>query len=200
MVLNSVSFLFPNSCPLSWWCHPIVSSSVVPFLSCLQSFTASGSFPVSHFFPSGGQSIGASASASVLSKNIQDWRAVGGGRAINIMWPCFSFFQWEIHDPQEKTDKILFLPWELSLGSEAQREEMLGKHSNCYFNSFTSILLLFNQSKLLQNPSPTHPFPFLSHSPFPPPYLLPKKEIGFLQRTIPIFFSFYIYLFDCARS
>ena len=77
---------------------------------------------------------------------------------------------------------------------------MLGKHSNCYFNSFTSILLLFNQSKLLQNPSPTHPFPFLSHSPFPPPYLLPKKEIGFLQRTIPIFFSFYIYLFDCARS
>ena len=69
---------------------------------------------------SGGQSIGASASTSVSSKNIQDWRAVGGGRAINIMWLCFSIFQWEIYDPQEKTDKILFLPWELSLGSEAQ--------------------------------------------------------------------------------
>ena len=53
--------------------------------------------------------------------------------------------------------------------------KMLGKHSNCYFNSFTSILLLFNQSKLLQNPSPTHPFPFLSHSPFPTP-LPPTKE------------------------
>ena len=55
-----------NSCPLSRWCHPPISSSVVPFSSCLQSFPASGSFPVSQFFASGGQSIGASASASVL--------------------------------------------------------------------------------------------------------------------------------------
>ena len=57
-----------NSCPLSWWCHPTISSSVVPF-SCLQSFPASGSFPVSQFFSLGGQSIGASASASVLPMN-----------------------------------------------------------------------------------------------------------------------------------
>ena len=62
-----------NSCPLSWWCHPTISSSVVPFSSRLQSFTASGSFPVSQFFISGGQSIGASASVLVLPKNIQDW-------------------------------------------------------------------------------------------------------------------------------
>ena len=62
-----------NSCPLSRWCHPTISSSVVPFSSCLQSFPASGSFPVSEFFPSGGQSIGVSASASVLPKNIQGW-------------------------------------------------------------------------------------------------------------------------------
>ena len=59
-----------NSCPLSWWCHPTISSSVVPFSSCSQSFPASGSFLKSQFFPSGGQSIGASASASVLSRNI----------------------------------------------------------------------------------------------------------------------------------
>ena len=62
-----------NSCPLSRWCHPTVSSSVVPFSSRLQSFPASGSFPMSQFFESGGQSIGVSASASVLPMNIQDW-------------------------------------------------------------------------------------------------------------------------------
>ena len=62
-----------NSCALSQWCHPTISSSVVPFSSCLQSFPASESFPVSHFFTSGGQSIGVSASTSVLPMNIQDW-------------------------------------------------------------------------------------------------------------------------------
>ena len=57
--------------PLSWWCHPTISSSVIPFSSCLHSFPASGSFPISQLFASGGQSIGASASASVLPMNIQ---------------------------------------------------------------------------------------------------------------------------------
>ena len=66
-----------NTCPSSWWCHPTVSSSVVPFSSCLQSFPASGSFLVSQFFTSGGQSIEASASASVLPMNIQDWFPLG---------------------------------------------------------------------------------------------------------------------------
>ena len=61
-----------NSCPLSQWCHPTISSSVVPFSSS-QSFPASGSFQMSQLFASGGQSIGASASASVLLINIQDW-------------------------------------------------------------------------------------------------------------------------------
>ena len=63
----------PNSCPLSWWCHPIISSSVVPFSSCPQSFPASGAFQKSQLFTSGGQSIGVSASASVLPMNTQDW-------------------------------------------------------------------------------------------------------------------------------
>ena len=62
----------PNSCPLSWWCHPTISSSVVHF-SCLKSFPASGSFQMSQLFASGGQSIGVSASASVLLMNIQFW-------------------------------------------------------------------------------------------------------------------------------
>ena len=66
-----------NSCPSSWWCHPTVSSSVVPFSFCLQSFPASGSFPVSQFFASGGQRIGVSASASVFPVNIEDWFPLG---------------------------------------------------------------------------------------------------------------------------
>ena len=65
-----------NSCPSSWWRHPTISSSVIPF-SYLQSFPASGSFPMSQFFASGAQSIGASASASFLPMNIQDWFLLG---------------------------------------------------------------------------------------------------------------------------
>ena len=70
-IANSWSFL--NSCPLSQWCHPTISSSVIPFSSHLQSFPASGSFQMSQFFTSGGQSIVVSPSASVLPMNIQDW-------------------------------------------------------------------------------------------------------------------------------
>ena len=66
-----------NSCPSSQWCYPTISSSVVPFSTCLQSFPASGSFPMSQFFASSGQSIGLSASASVLPMNIQDWFPLG---------------------------------------------------------------------------------------------------------------------------
>ena len=69
--------VYSNSCPLSPWCHQIISSSVIPFSSCLQSFLASGSFQMSQFFASGGQSIGVSASASVLPMNIQDWFPLG---------------------------------------------------------------------------------------------------------------------------
>jgi len=65
--------VYSNSCPLSRWCHPIISSSVIPFSSSLQSFPASGSFPMSQLFASGGQSIRVSASTSVLPVNTQDW-------------------------------------------------------------------------------------------------------------------------------
>ena len=66
-----------QTCLFSQWCHPTISSSVIPFSSCLQSFPASGSFLISQLFTSGGQSIGASASESVLPVNIQDWFPLG---------------------------------------------------------------------------------------------------------------------------
>ena len=74
-ITNSQSTL--NLCPLNHWCHPTISSSVVPFSSCLPSFRASESFPMSQLFTSGGESIGVSASASVLPVNIRDWFPLG---------------------------------------------------------------------------------------------------------------------------
>ena len=72
---SSTPWACSNSCPSSPWCHPTISSSVIPFSSCLKYFPASGSFPVSQFFASGGQGIGVS--ASVLPMNIQDWSPLG---------------------------------------------------------------------------------------------------------------------------
>ena len=69
--------LYSNSCPLSQWCHPTISSSVIPFFSWFQSFPASGSFPMSQLFASGGQSTGVSASTSALPVNTQDWFPLG---------------------------------------------------------------------------------------------------------------------------
>ena len=69
--------VYSNSCPLSWWCHPTITSSVIPFSSCLQYLPAWGYFQMSQFFTSGGQSIGVSASASALPMSIQDWFPLG---------------------------------------------------------------------------------------------------------------------------
>ena len=74
---SSTPRVYPNPCPLSQWCHPTVSSSVIPFSSCPQSFPASGSFQMNQLFTSGGQSIGVSASTSVLPMNTQDWSPLG---------------------------------------------------------------------------------------------------------------------------
>ena len=76
---------YPNSCPLSRWCHPTIPSSVILFSSCPPSFPASGSFPMSQLFAWGGQSIGVSASTSVLPMNTQDWSPLG--------WTKFMIFQ-----------------------------------------------------------------------------------------------------------
>ena len=69
--------VYPASCALSQWCHPSISSSVIPFFSCLQSFPASGSFQMRQLFASSGQSIGVSASTSVFPVNTQDWTPLG---------------------------------------------------------------------------------------------------------------------------
>ena len=82
--------IYSNSCPLSRWCHPTISSSVVPFFSCLQSFPASGSFQMSQLFTSGGQSIGVTASASVLPVNIQNWFPLGWTGWISLLSKGFS--------------------------------------------------------------------------------------------------------------
>ena len=74
----------PNPCLLSWWCHPTILSSVVPFSSCPQSFLASGSFPMSQLFTSGGQSTGLSASTSVLPMSTQDWFPFGWTSSISL--------------------------------------------------------------------------------------------------------------------
>ena len=77
--------VYSNSCPFSWWCHPTISSSVIPFSSRLQSFSAWGSFQMSQLFTSGGQNIGVSASPSVLETNTQDWSPLG--------WTCLISLQ-----------------------------------------------------------------------------------------------------------
>ena len=74
-----------NSCPSGWWCHSTTSSSVIPFSSCLQSFSASGSFVMSQFFASVGQSTGVSTSPSVLPMNIQDWFPLGLTGLISLL-------------------------------------------------------------------------------------------------------------------
>ena len=114
---------YSNACPLSRWCHPTISSSTVPFSSRLQSFPASGSFQTSQFFTSGGQTIEASASASVLSKNIQGWFLLGLTDLISlqskglsrfffnttvqkILW-CSGFFMVQLSHQYTTTRKII---------------------------------------------------------------------------------------------
>ena len=77
--------VYSNSCPSSRWCHPTISSSVIPFSSCLQFFPASESFPMSQFFASGGQSVGVSASTSVLPMKSQDWSPLGWTGWISLL-------------------------------------------------------------------------------------------------------------------
>ena len=115
-----------NSCPLSLWCHPTISSSVTPFFSCLQSFPASGSFLMSWLFASGGRNIGASASTSVLPMNIQGWFSLGLTDLISllsktlrsllqhhsskasILW-CLAFFMVQLSYPYMTTGKTIAL-------------------------------------------------------------------------------------------
>ena len=125
-----------NSHPSKWWCHPTISSSLIPFSSCLPSFLASGSFPMSQFFILGGQSIEASASASVLSMNSKDWfpleltgwislKSKGLSRVFSnttlqkyqlfsaqlLLWSNSHIHTWLLEKPQLWLDRPLLAKW-----------------------------------------------------------------------------------------
>ena len=116
--------VYSSSCPLTWWCHPTISSSVVPFSGCLWSFPASGSFQMNQFFESGGQSIGVSASASVPPMDIQNWfplglRLVGSPCSLRDSQDVFS---------NTTVQKHLFFGAQLSLYSNTHiHTQLLGK-------------------------------------------------------------------------
>ena len=139
-----------NSCSLSWWCHPTMSSFVVPFSSCLQSFPASRSFPMSQFFASGGQSIraSASASASVFPVNIQDWFPLGWTGWISLqskglsrvfssskasILRCSAFFMVQLSHPYMTTGKTIALT----------RWIIVGKVMSVLFNMLSRLVIVF---------------------------------------------------------
>ena len=131
-----------NSCPLSWWCHPTISSSVIPFSSLLQSFPPS--FLMSQFFTSGGQSIGVSASASILPMNIQDWLdllAVQGtlksllqhhSSKASIL-RCSALFIVQLSHPYMTTEKTIALT----------RGTFVGKVMSLHFNMLSRLVMTF---------------------------------------------------------
>ena len=148
---------YSNSCPSSWWCHLTTSSSVVPFSSCPQSFPASWSFPsfpMSQFFPSGGQSIGVSASASVLPMKIQDWFPLGVTGWISLIavhgtlksllqhhsskastFQCSAFFVVQFSHPYMTTGKTIALT----------RWTFVGKVMSLLFNMLSRLVIAFFQ-------------------------------------------------------
>ena len=126
-----------NSCPLNQWCHPSISSSVIPFSSCLQSFPASESFLMSQFFASGGQSIRASASSSVLPMNIQDWFPLGLTGLISLGLRL-SFFQ------NDHSDKTIY--WKI-VSSTIQLQRFIYPHQSSSRSPNTWIWLFYQNAK-----------------------------------------------------
>ena len=139
-----------NSCPLSQWFHPTISSSVVPFSSCPQSFPASGSFQMSQLFTSGGQSIGVSVSAAVLPMNTQDWSPLGWTSWISLLSKGLSrvssnttvqkhqFFNFHIHT------------WLLEKTIALTKQTFVGKVMCLLFNMLSRLVITFRtRSKCL---------------------------------------------------
>ena len=156
--------VYPNSCPLSRWCHPTISSSVVPFSSCPQSFPASGSFPMSQLFASGGQSIGVSASASVLPMSIQGRFPLGMAGLISVQGTfksflqhhnlktsillCSAFFRFQLSHPHMIIGKTIALT----------KQIFVGKVMFLLFKSLSRIVIFLLRSKHLLTswlPSPS---------------------------------------------
>ena len=145
--------VYPNLCPLSWWCHPTISSSVVSFSSCPPSFPASGSFQMSQLFASSGQSIGVSASTSVLPMNTQDWCPLGWTGWISLSLLdlqetlksllqchsskasilCSAFFIVQLSHPYMTTGKTIALT----------RRTFVGKVMSLVFNMLSRLVMTF---------------------------------------------------------
>ena len=175
-----------NSCALSWWCHPTISSSIAPFSFCLQSFPASGSFLISPLFASGGQSIGAS--ASVLPMNIQSWSIRIDGldllavhRTLRSLFQHHSlkasilqhsaFFMIQLSHPYMTTGKIVALT----------RQTFAGKVMSLHFNMQSRFLIAFlPRSKHLS----------ISWLQSPSTVILEPKKIK--SATVSIFFPIYL--------
>ena len=142
---------YSNSCPLSQWCHPTISSSVVPFSSRLQLFPASGSFQISQFFTSGGQSIGVSASASVLPMNIQDWFPLGWTGCISLLSKGLSrVFSNTSVQKHQFFDAQLSLKsnshihtWLLEKNKALTRQTFVGKLMSLLFNILSGLVITF---------------------------------------------------------
>ena len=135
--------IYPNSRPLSRWCHPTISSSVIPFSSCLQSFPASGSFQMSQLFASSGQGIGVSASTSALPMNTQDWSPLGRTSWIFLQskglskvfsnttvqkhqfFSCSAFFIVQLSHPYMTTGKTIALTRQTFVGKKEIRSHSL---------------------------------------------------------------------------
>ena len=179
--------VYSNLCPSSWWCHPAISSSVVLFSSCLQSLPASGSFPMSQHFTRGGQSIGVSASASVLPMNTQDWSPLGWldilavqgtlkslfhhhSSKASIFWRL-AFFTVQLSHPYMTTGKTIALT----------RWTLAGKVMSLLFNMLSRLVITFlPRSKCLliswlQSPSTVILEP-------------PKNKVWHYFHCLPIYF------------
>ena len=142
---------YSNSCPLRWWCHPTISSSNVPFSSCLHSYPKSGSLIMSQFFASGGQSIGVSTSKSVLPMSIQDWFPLGWTGWISLLSKgfsrvfsnttvqkrqlfCTAFFTVQISHPYMTTGKTIALT----------RRTLVGKVMSLLLNILSRLVIIFH--------------------------------------------------------
>ena len=130
---------YSNSCPSSWWCHPAISSCVIPFSFCLQSFLVSGSFQRSRFFTSGHQSFRASDSASVLPMNIQDWFVLGLNGLISLQSKGLSRVFSNI-----TVQKHQFFDTQLSFWSNPHLYMTTGKTITLTRQTFVGNILLFN--------------------------------------------------------
>ena len=149
---SSTPGAYSNSCPFSWWCHPTISSSVIPFSSCLQAFPASRSFQMSRFFLSGGQNIGVSASASVLPMNIQDWFPLGGtgwislqSKGLSRVFSCTTVQKHQFFSTQLSSQSKSHIHIWLLEKSALTRWTFVGKVMSLLFNTLSSLVITFLQ-------------------------------------------------------